>query len=141
MRVDHSGAKKITLRCDNTTTCRAANVGVAYSAAMQFALRIRACQELNVRYWLVHVGTKSNRIADLVSRGKWDTARKAVRGHGWTPEHIGIAEQVADWESELTEWTRQHSVLDHDKQLDEHMESEIQEVEGIDLGLHITEPV
>lgn len=41
----------VALRCYNTTACRAANVGVIYSTAMRFTLRIfvRSCQAQNVR--------------------------------------------------------------------------------------------
>lgn len=88
MRESNVTNKQITLRGDNLTACTAANTGGAFSPAMRLALRIftRACQELNIRCWIMHVGTKDNLIADHASRMNITGAENAICKAGWTPQ-------------------------------------------------------
>lgn len=78
--------QKIALRCNNSTACLVANAGVSYIAAMRFArpIFISAFQELSVCCWLVHIGTKRNRIAYIISRGEWykvHSSERVTDGH------------------------------------------------------------
>lgn len=91
------------MRGDNNTACIAANTGVAYSPAMRFSLRIfmQACETSNVRCWLLQLGTKENRIANLANQREINKATEAIRAAGWEPQQMELSNMLGQWEPQL----------------------------------------
>lgn len=53
--------------------------------------------------------------------------------HGWKPARLLFVEQKTEWEQELEAWAWQHKMLDHAEQQDAQIQSEVPEVEQLDL--------
>lgn len=112
-------------------------MGLAYSAAMRLALRIfvHTCHTHNVWCWVLHVVTKANRIADLVSRDERYQAEAAVSQQSWKPARVSLTEHMTELEQQLDAFMWQHKVLYHAEQQDTQIESDVLEVEQLDLEL------
>lgn len=97
---------RFALKCDNDMACAAANYGVTASAAMREALRMWGAESggrgLTVR--LLYVDTKSNSIADALSRLEVGKALSEIGRRGWERKEFQLGELFARWEAQI--WDR-----------------------------------
>lgn len=131
------GTRQIALIRDNATAGNAANTGIAYRPAMRLALGIYVdiCKTTSARRWLVHVGTKENRIADLASRQERNKVEVAICEARWNPRWTDISKNMHEWERQMQQWARINVMLDEVCEADEDIASEMKEVELLNLEL------
>lgn len=103
--------------------------------ACALGVLVRVCKYVRARCWLVYVGKKQNRIADMESLLEFHRAEEAVRESGWEPKRLNLADVIGDWEQKLSTRAHKLAVLDNVESMEEDIEVEIQEVENIDVLL------
>lgn len=71
------------LKCDNSTTCEAANYGVAGSVWEALRMWIVQCAQRNESVRLLYIDTKSKTIVDALIGAELDKEMQELDRRGW----------------------------------------------------------
>lgn len=82
---------------------------------------------------MVHIGTIENRIANVASIQEREKTEDAWCEVGWNPHWIDITATMQWWERQLQKCAGDYKMLGTIGEVDEDMESEMRELEDLDL--------
>lgn len=110
---------------------------MGYRPAIRFSqlIFVQECQASNVRCWLLHLGTKENRITDFASHRELTKATEAIRAAGWEPQWMDISNVLRKWEFQLHNEAKLFRSFDPQGELESGMDEAIERVESIYLDL------
>lgn len=88
-----------------------------------------------MRCWLLHVGTKCNRIENLACRLERTKAEGAVCVTGWVPKWQDLSNVMRQWETQIQSKAQKFPHFDPEGEVNEGIEDAIETVERIELEL------